>query len=149
MAKILNKYGTLALAVFVVTFLWMMIGNALWLPTWPAFIIWSSYYLIGANKEAIKLHIKPTAAGAILGFFMIKLLSLISPGLFWQAVIVGIMAAVIILLQEKEWWSSISMLFIGLNLFFAIGDLLTVAVLIIVGFLMALLTDWLTILFDR
>ena len=123
MKTLLNKYGRMALAVFVVTFLWMFIGNKLWVPTWPAFIMWACFYFIGASEEALKRDLPSSIGGAIIGYFVIIGLSAIEPGLFFQAILVGLMAAGIILIQEHKWFVSVPMTFIGLNIYFAVGSL--------------------------
>ena len=148
MKTLLNKYGRMALAVFVVTFLWMFIGNKLWVSTWPAFIMWACFYFIGASEEALKRDIPSSIGGAIIGYFVLIGLSAIEPGLFFQAILVGLMAAGIILIQEHKWFVSVPMTFIGLNLYFALRNLPIPILLILVGSAMGLATKVLTELFE-
>ena len=148
MKTLLNKYGPMALAVFVVTFLWMFIGNKLWVPTWPAFIMWACFYFIGASEEALKRDIPSSIGGAIIGYFVLIGLSAIEPGLFFQAILVGLMAAGIILIQEHRWFVSVPMTFIGLNLYFALGSLPLTILLILIGSVMGLATNVLTEIFE-
>ena len=148
MKKLLNKYGRIALAVFIVTFLWMFIGNEFWIPTWPAFIMWACFYFIGASEDALKRALPSSISGTIIGYLVIQGLSSIGPGLFFQAILVGLMAAVIILVQEHRWFVSVPMTFIGLNLYFAVGSLPTTILLILIGSAMGLATNVLTELFE-
>ena len=148
MKTLLNKYGRMALAVLVVTFLWMFIGNKLWVPTWPAFIMWACFYFIGASEEALKRDLPSSIGGAIIGYFVLIGLSVIEPGLFFQAILVGLMAAGIILVQEHKWFVSVPMTFIGLNLYFALGSLPLTILLILIGSAMGLATNVLIEIFE-
>ena len=148
MKNLLSKYGRMALAVFVITFLWMFIGNKFWVPTWPAFIMWACFYFIGASEDALKRDLPSSISGAIIGYLVLQGLSLIEPGLFLQAILVGFMAAGIILVQEHKWFVSVPMTFIGLNLYFAVGSLPTTILLILIGSAMGLATNVLTELFE-
>ena len=148
MKTLLNKYGRMALAVFVVTFIWMFLGNNLSVLTWPAFVIWACFYFIGASEDALKRDIPSSISGAIIGYLTLQGLSLIEPGLFLQAILVGFMAAGIILVQEHKWFVSVPMTFIGLNIYFAVGSLPITILLILIGSVMGLATNVLTELFE-
>ena len=68
--------------------------------------------------------------------------------MFFQAILVGLMAAGIILIQEHKWFVSVPMTFIGLNLYFALRNLPLTILLILVGSAMGLATKVLTELFE-
>lgn len=148
MSQILNKYGRMALAVFFVTFIWMVIGNLLGVPTWPAFIIWACFYLIGASEEAVTRDIPSAFSGVLIGNVVVFLLDVLTPGLITQSVIVGLMASAIILVQENRWFISVPMVFVGLNIYFALGNPILAFLLISIGACMGLLTNSLTEIFE-
>lgn len=144
-----TKHSTMALAVFIVTIGCSILTTLLELPAWPIFIGWSLFYLIGANKESVKVNLPSLVGGAVLASLTSSLLNYLALGLIPNAIIVGIMAALAIFMQETIWFKMVSMVFIGINMYFALGSVLFGVILPALGFVMGLVTNQLIILIDN
>lgn len=143
------KHSTMALAVFIVTVGCSGLTTWLDLPAWPIFIGWSLFYLIGANKESVKANLPSLVGGAVLASLTGSLLNYLALGLIPNAIVVGCMAALAILLQETIWFKMVSMVFIGINMYFALGSILFGVILPALGFVMGLATNQLIILINN
>lgn len=111
------KYGPMTTAVFITTVGWTILSTLINLPAWPAFIGWSLFYLIGADKESVKINV-PSLVG-------------------------GVMAALVVLLKDSIWFKMISTVFVGINIYFALGNVMFAILLPIIGFVMGLITNFL------
>ena len=135
------KHSTMALAVFIVTVGCSILTTWLDLPAWPIFIGWSLFYLIGANKESVKANLPSLVGGAVLASLTSSLLNYLELGLIPNAMVVGGMAALAILMQDTIWFKMVSMVFIGINMYFALGSILFGVILPALGFAMGLITN--------
>ena len=111
-----SKHSTMALAVFIVTLGCSILTTLLDVPAWPIFIGWSLFYLIGANKESVKVNLPSLVGGAVLASLTSSLLNYLELGLIPNAMVVGGMAALAILMQDTIWFKMVSMVFIGINM---------------------------------
>lgn len=143
------KHGPMTLAVFITTVGWAMISAILSVPSWPAFIGWALFYLIGAKKEDIKSNIPSLVGGVILAYLTGMLLNYLALPLIPNSLLVGCMAALVILFQDTIWFKMISTVFIGINLYFALGNVPLAIILPVVGLIMGLITNALIVLIEK
>ena len=143
------KHGPMTTAVFITTVGWTILSTLVNLPAWPAFIGWSLFYLIGADKESVKMNVPSLVGGVILAYLTATLLAYLALPLIPHSLLVGVMAALAVLLKDSVWFKMISTVFIGINLYFALGNVVLAIILPIVGLIMGLITNALIVLIEK
>lgn len=81
----------------VATWLFLTIGT---IQIWIGFIGWASFYHCGGGTEGLRKSVLANLWGVLMAFIALLLITKINPGLpgvIWPSIVVGVMAALLVL----------------------------------------------------
>lgn len=110
--------------------------------TWPTFISWPIYFLVGANKEAVGKLFPPMIVGILLGYLTVVVNGIVNPsgGLLILSVLIVVLAFILTFMMNVKLLASAPISFAAAASYFAIGDPIKTAIPLIAGLVLAVIS---------
>lgn len=110
--------------------------------TWPAFVGWAIYFLLGSNKEAIVKALPPMVAGILLGYLtVISFTALKGDSLILSGLVV-IFAFILVFMMNIPWLAAAPAAFLSAACYFGVGDPVKTIIPMVIGLFMGYISIW-------